>query len=154
MTIIAEPKVHITITIPQARAMVAALDIYMRLGLGQVQVVSEMVADETIPIKAGSRLPWVTPKGEMEDAVHHVTAWCHEIRRALGFLPGESYGVGNRAVSDEAHRAYEMEKVIQKVLALHDDPTPTFRGVHYDGLTVRYTGDPMPECVIEKGAAS
>ncbi|MDA8154537.1 MAG: hypothetical protein M0003_17790 [Acidithiobacillus sp.] len=35
------PKVHITITIPQARAMVEALDLYMRLGLGQVHMVSK-----------------------------------------------------------------------------------------------------------------
>ena len=144
MPINAEPKVHITITIPQARAMVAALDIYMRLGLGQVQMISEMVADGSIPIKSG------LDQSEM-DVIHSVAALCNEIRRELGFLPGESYGVGNRDVSDEAHRAYEMEKVIQKVLALHDDPTPTFRGVHYDGLTVRYTGDPVPECVIEEG---
>lgn len=40
-----EPRLHLTLTIPQARAMVTALDIYMRLGLGQVQMVSEMVAD-------------------------------------------------------------------------------------------------------------
>ena len=147
MPINAEPKVHITITIPQARAMVAALDIYMRLGLGQVQMISEMVADGSIPIKSG------LDQSEM-DVIHNVAALCNEIRRELGFLPGESYGVGNRAVSVEAHRAYEMEKVIQKVLVLHDDPTPTFRGVHYDGLTVRYTGDPVPECVIKKGAMS
>ena len=141
-----EPRLHLTLTIPQARAMVDALDVYMRLGLGQVHMVSEMVADGTIPIKAAG-----SDQSEM-DVIHNVTAQCNEIRRKLGFLPGESYGVGNRAVSDKAHRAYEMEKVIQKVLALHDDPALTFRGVHYDGLTVRYTDDPVPECVIEEGA--
>lgn len=69
----------------------------------------------------------------------------------LGFLPGESYGVGNRAVSDKAHRAYELEKVVKKALAMHNNPTPTFRGVDYDGLIVRYTDDPAPECVIIEG---
>ncbi len=145
MTITADPKVRITLTIPQARAMVEALEIYMRLGLGQVHIVAEMVADGSIPIKAGSDKP------EM-DVIHNVAALCNEIRRELGFLPGESYGVGNREVSDKAHRAYEMEKVIQKSLALHDNPNPTFRSNQYDGLTVRYTDDPAPECVIEEGA--
>jgi hypothetical protein len=34
--------------------MVAALDIYMRLGLGQIHMVAEMVADGSIPIKAAA----------------------------------------------------------------------------------------------------
>lgn len=141
-------KVHLTITIPQARAMVDALDIYMRLGLGQVHMVAEMVADGSIPIKAGSlQIP------EM-DVIHNVTALCNEIRRELGFLPGESYGVGNRAVSDKAHRAYELEKVVKKALAMHNNPTPTFRGVDYDGLSIRYTDDPAPECVIKEETTS
>ena len=146
MTTTAELKVHIALTIPQARAMVEALDIYTRLGLGQVHMIAEMVADRSIPIKAGSL---ETP--EM-DVIHNVTVLCNEIRRELGFLPGESYGVGNRAVSDKAHRAYEIEKVIKKALALYDNQTPAFRGVDYDGLSIRYTDDPKPECVIEEGA--
>ncbi len=146
MTTTAELKVHITLTIPQARAMAEALEIYMRLGLGQVHIVGEMVADGSIPIKAGLlKIP------EM-DAIHNVAALCNEIRRELGFQPGESYGVGNRVVLDKANRAYEIEKVVKKALALHDNPNPTFRGVDYDGLTVRYTDDPAPECVIEEGA--
>ena len=141
------PKVHLTLTIPQARAMAEALEIYMRLGLGQVNMVAEMVADGSIPIKAGS-----LDKPEM-DVIHNVTTLCHEIRRELCFQHGESYGVGSRAVSDKAHRAYEIEKVVKKALALHDDPNPIFRGVNYDGLSIRYTDDPAPECVIEEGGS-
>lgn len=142
MKITADSKVHITLTVSQARAMAEALEIYLRLGLGQVQMVAEMVADGSIPIKTRSV---ITP--EM-DAIHNVAALCNEIRRELGFMPGESYGVGNRAVSSKAHRAYEIEKVVKKALALHDNPNPTFRGVDYDGLSIRYTDDPAPECVI------
>ena len=135
-------QVHLTITIPQARAMVEALDIYMRLGLGQIQTVAEMVADGSIPIKSGSlQIP------EM-DVIHNVTALCNEIRRELGFSAGESYGVGNRAVSDKAHRAYELEKVVKKALSMHNNPNPPFRGVDYDGLSIRYTEDPALECMI------
>ncbi|MBU2792719.1 hypothetical protein HAQ01_04690 [Acidithiobacillus thiooxidans] len=142
----ADPKVHLTLTIPQARAMVAALDIFMRLGLGQVSMVAEMVADGSISIKVGSlEIP-------ESDVIHNVAVLCNGIRRELGFQPGESYGVGNRAVSDKAHRAYEIEKVIKKALAMHDNPNPTFRGVDYDGLSIRYTDDPAPECVIAEGA--
>ena len=109
-------------------------------------MVAEMVADGSIPIKSESvKIP------EM-DAIHNIAALCNEIRRELGFQPGESYGVGNRAVSDKAHRAYEIEKVVKKALAMHDDPNPTMRGVYYDGLTVRYMDDPAPVCVIEEGA--
>lgn len=146
MTSTTYPKVRLTLTIPQARAVVEALDIYMRLGLGQVHMVSEMVADGSIPIKADH-----LGNPEM-DAIHNVAALCNEIRRELGFQPGESYGVGNRVVSDKAHRAYEIEKVVKKALAMHDGPNQTFRGVDHDGLTVRYTDDPAPVCVIEEGA--
>ncbi|MBU2765843.1 hypothetical protein HAP94_06450 [Acidithiobacillus ferrivorans] len=141
-----DPKVHLTLTIPQAHAMAEALEIYVRLGLGRVLMVAEMVADGSIPIKSRSlKIPKM-------DAIHNVTALCDEIRRELGFQHGESYGVGSRAVSDKAHRAYEIEKVVKKALALHDNPNPTFRGVDYDGLSIRYTDDPAPECVITEGA--
>lgn len=121
--------------------------------LGQVQIVAGMVADGSILIKTTACKAGSLKNPEM-DAIHNVTALCNEIRRELGFLPGESYGVGNRAVSDKAHRAYEMEKVVKKVLALHDNPNPTFRGVNYDGLSIRYTEDPAPVCVIEEGSIS
>ncbi|MHB1630666.1 hypothetical protein [Acidithiobacillus sp.] len=148
-TELADPKVHLTLTIPQARAMAEALEIYMRLGLGQVNMVAEMVADGSIPIKAGSlQIPEMDAIHKAHRAYENVTTLCHEIRRELGFQSGESYGVGNRAVSDKAHRAYEIEKVVKKALAMHDDPNPIFRGVNYDGLSIRYTDDPAPECVI------
>ena len=141
----ADPKVQITLTIPQAEAMVGALDIYTRLGLGQVHMFAEMVADGSIPIKSESvKIP------EM-DAIHNIAALCNEIRRELGFQPGESYGVGNRAVSDKAHRAYEIEKVVKKALAMHKNPNPPFHGVQYDGLSIRYTNDPAPVCMITEG---
>ena len=49
-------------------------------------------------------------------------------------------------------RAYEVKKVIDKAVSEHKNPTPEFRTVHYDGLTVRYTSDPAPvaEIVLEK----
>ena len=141
-----DTRVQLTLTIPQARAMAEALEIYMRLGLGQVHMVAEMVADGSIPIKAESvKIP------EM-DAIHNIAALCNEIRRELGFQVGESYGVGTRGVSDKAHRAYEIEKAIKRALALHENPNPAFRGVNYDGLTVRYMDDPAPVCVIGEGA--
>jgi hypothetical protein len=141
------PKVHLTMTIPQARAMAEALEITMRLGLGQVNMVAEMVADGSIPIKTAACKAGSMKIPEME-VIHNVTALCNEVRRELGFQSGESYSVGNRAVSDKAHRAYEIEKVVKKALALHDNPNPIFRGVNYDGLSIRYTDDPAPECVI------
>jgi hypothetical protein len=78
-------------------------------------MVAEMVADGSIPIKAAACKAGYLEKPEM-DVIHNVTALCNEIRRELGFLPGESYGVGNCAVSDRAHRTYDLEKVVQKAL--------------------------------------
>jgi hypothetical protein len=138
--------VHLELTVPQAQALVSALDVYMRLGLGQIYRVAELVSDGFIPIKATK-----TKKSDSETeiaTVQSVTALCNEIRRELGFSSGESYSVSNVAVSERARRAYEIEKVVKKTLAMHTNVEPAFRDVDYDGLIVRYTDDPAPVCII------
>jgi hypothetical protein len=47
-------------------------------------------------------------------------------------------------------RAYEVSRVLDKVLAEYREPNPSFRGVDYDGLRMRYTQDAMPEVVLSK----
>lgn len=138
-----EPLVQITLTIGQAYAVADALEMYSRLALGQIEHIAEAVRDGFIPINKDSQAARRTSEtfAKVDDA-------CALLKGDLGFLPGASYGIGNRQVSTQAHRAYEIKKVLERELALQVNPNPAFRGVHYDGLTIRYTDDPAPECVI------
>jgi phosphoribosylamine-glycine ligase len=67
----------------------------------------------------------------------------------LGYPSNGSMGIGHPHVHVTAKRAYEVEKVLDKVLSEHKDPSPKFRGVNYDGLIVRYTNDPEPTASVE-----
>lgn len=42
----------------------------------------------------------------------------------------------------------KIQITISAALANHRDPNPTFRGVNYDGLCLRYTKDVLPEAVV------
>lgn len=55
--------------------------------------------------------------------------------------------IGHHATKN-ANRCYEIMKVVQKAVAEDRNPNPSFKGVDYDGLTVRYTDDPVPEAAI------
>lgn len=71
-----------------------------------------------------------------------------EKRGALGYPANGSYSIGNARLDGRVQRAYEVKKVLQKALAEHRDPNPSFRGVDYDGLIIRYTQDPVPLAAV------
>ena len=74
---------------------------------------------------------------------------CGGCMELFGFASNASFGIGSHHDSGDAHRGYEIKKVVDRVLAMHREPNPTgFRGVNYDGLIVRYTKDPAPVAVI------
>ncbi len=126
--------------IEQARAVSSALDLYFRLAIGQIEEITELVRIGTIPVggKQGERV-----LASLEQ-IEQVEALANEIKAVLGYSRGGSNGIGNRHIDPSAHRAYEVMKVLDKAIAIQQDPTPKFRGVNYDGLTVRYTKDPAP----------
>lgn len=141
----AAPTVVLELSLAQAAALVEAADLYSRLGIGQLEEVSRLVRAEVIPAYAngaGDRTP-------------ATTAQCDEVERlmksaknALGFHANGSRGIGHAHNDLSVSRAYEVRKVLEQTLALHRDPNPSFRGVNYDGLIVRYTDDPAPRARI------
>lgn len=135
-------KIQIEVTVEQAQVIAKATELLARLSIGQVGQIAEMVASQEIPMYA--------PNG---DSKRYAEAnVCDSVReRVAGILAdlgysgiGHSLGVGNEHVPIAGHRAYEIAKVLQKVLAEHRNPNSTFRGVNYDGLVLRYTQDPAP----------
>lgn len=135
-------KIQMTVTVPQAQAIAKALDLFARLSIGQVGMIAEMVSMQEIPMYAQNGSPGRDVSPEVCDTVQEKV---EEVLRTLGYSGfGHSLGVGNEHVPVAGHRAYEVSKVLEKVLAEHRNPNPEFRGVNYDGLSLRYTNDPAP----------
>lgn len=69
----------------------------------------------------------------------------NQLSQLMGYGGFDSHlGIDNQLMG---RRAYEVSRVLDKAIAEHCNPNPSFRGVDYDGLRVRYTQDAMP--VIE-----
>lgn len=129
-------KLQLELTEQQAIAVSEALDIFSRLGMGQLEIISEAVRMGTIPSPSIG-----DDYGKYKQVYHTIS----EIKELLGFPPGGSYGIHNRSVPVNSRRAYEVKKVIDKAVSENRDPNPKFRGVGYDGLTLRVTeNEPKP----------
>lgn len=141
-----DKKVILECTVDQADMLVKALDVYTRLGIGQVSIIAEMISMNQIPSLPSRAVDPVQPI-DLRDASYGLI---NKLSRLLGYSgSNHSMGIGGSAVNMDTHRAYEMKKVISRALALDRNPKPTFRGVNYDGLIVRYTKDTAPKVCIE-----
>lgn len=124
-------------TLEQAQAVKAALDLYVRMGLGQFNELAYLARFGEIKHKSKDLTS--CELDEFEDLTKNLSDF-------MGHEYGSSFGVGSPRVTATAHRCYEAYKVLAQALAVARDPSPTgFKGVDYDGLTVRYTQDPEPE---------
>lgn len=129
--------VKMEITPEQAGALSRMLDLAVRIHLCQFREIPMLENMGEIKHRDGRELnhaEW--------DELEHCAKRMAEI---FGFSAGASFGIGSTHVSDDAHRAYEVKKVLDKALAVWREPSPQgIRGVNYDGLIVRYTSDPAP----------
>jgi hypothetical protein len=138
--------VTLTLTIDQARSVKSALDMYVRLNMGQFQVIAEAFATGDMKVSDHSE-----PNGSRtadSDTLGDIRRACDDLRLLANHCNGGSFGLGNRGVSVKTHRSYEVYKVLAQALAVHNDPTPVFRHVDYDGLGTRYADGPAPSCSI------
>ncbi len=135
-------RVHLDLTIEQAHAVSQALDLFTRMGIGQMREIAGLVRRGSIPF-APERLG-----ADRLGAMNAIDDLCSGISRQLGFMRNANHGIGGEQVSASARRAYEVGRVLDKALAEHRDPNPSFRGVNYDGLLVRYTSDPEPSASV------
>jgi hypothetical protein len=142
-----ETEVTLTLTIAQARALKTASDLYVRLSLGQFQEIAQYFAQGEF--KVADR-EWPTGALNAEPGlVSSIRRCCDDIRALANHrFGGSSFSIGSRGVSCQAHHAHEINRVLSQALAVDNDPAPSFRGVDYDGLTVRYEDGPVPRCAI------
>jgi len=142
------PRILFTLTPDQALALRDALEFYARISMGQLQVLSEKVREGIIPVRGDSSAARVLASPEACEAIDDLML---QVKQLLGYPGAGSMSIGHQHVHVSGHRAWEMYKVMAQALALHADPAPPFRGVHYDGLTLRYTRDPAPVASVLEG---
>lgn len=127
----------------QAQAASEALDLLSRLGIGQIDQLAELVRMDAVQCLNGDKLEHSSP-----ETCQIVDGVVQHAERLFDYPYGARYGIGHQYVSDVAHHSWELKKVLDKALAMHRDPNPTFRGVNYDGVTVKYTKEPIPEVEV------
>lgn len=138
------PVVHLTLTLEQATALSAAAECYARLCIGQFEELSNLVRHGMIPWFGGARGIEMTREIASAEEADQIESLAAAMKQTLGYPVNGSHGIGHTHNDITATRAWEIRKVLDKALAEHRDPNPRFRGVNYDGLTVRYTDDPAP----------
>lgn len=130
-------------TISEAHATMRSLDFLSRLGIGQIDEVADLVRDDSVQcLRDGKLDPTSADESRLVEAI------VQRAEHAFDYPYGASYGIGHKYVSPVAHRAWEMKKVMDKTLSLHREPNPSFPGVNYDGVTLKYTRDPTPEASV------
>ena len=138
---------QLQLTEGQAQAVAEALELYTRMGLGQVDFLAEQVRmSRLVPEFSAKPLADAERKPLSVRQIDEIETACAAIRRALKYPGGASYGVGSPAVSLPVHRAYEVSCVVRKALA--EQRGISAPHVDLDGLVVRYTSDPAPVCKV------
>lgn len=137
--------VTLEMTVDHAQAVKGAADIFMRLALGQIEEIADLLRMGHIPVNADHRETRQVADPERLDRFEAVM---REAKTILRFAPNASFGIGHPHVADAGKRAYEVYRVLSQALAKHRNPSPTFKGIDYDGLTVRYTQDPPPRASV------
>lgn len=142
------PKLNLELTVDQAGAVANGLDAYVRLCIGQLGEVANLVRAGIIPMAQGGR---GGPRTEASpDVCDAVEALMNQVKTLLGYPVNGNHGIGHPHVALSALRAYEVEKVLKKAVIEHRLPNPAFKGVDYDGLGPRYTTDPAPRALISE----
>lgn len=139
-----DTRFHLTLTDGQAQAVIDALELYTRLGLGQIDYVAELLRFGTLSAfraDASHGEKEIAQPGEIND----IEEMLNQIKGILGYPRNSSHSIGHPDNHISVTRSYEIKKVLQKVVAEARDPNPTMKGVNYDGLIVRYTKDPAPQ---------
>lgn len=138
-------KIRLEMTKEQGQAVAAALDLAVRIGLGQFEEIANLMMSGVV--RATERVP--TDETDEFIAVRaRLEAMMLKGKAVLGHPSNGSYGIGSERLHVNTLRAYETMKVLDKALfSLRPDAATAFKGPNSDGLVVRYTSDPEPVAV-------
>ncbi|MGR5451405.1 hypothetical protein ACP3V3_16935 [Vibrio sp. PNB22_3_1] len=88
----------------QLFAIEQALDLYARIGLGQLDALELLVLEKTLPVKNNLSLA---------DAASETLTHTIALKSKLGFLSTENYGINNPNVAPLVQTAFSTKKVIK-----------------------------------------
>lgn len=137
-------RIQLSLTEGQAQAVLSALELHMRLGIGQIEHLAELIRFDILPQFRPN-----ASEGERRKVGYATTEkvdeQLHLIKEMLGYPRNGSHGIGHPDNHISVSRSYEVLKVLQEAVAVAREPNPAMKTVDYDGLLVRYTSDPEPE---------
>ena len=128
-------QVKLTMTAAQARIIAKALDMYVRLGIGQTEEAADFL-DMVLDVKDLESLRQTMKAVKVEQ---------------LGCPANGSYGIGNEKLADSVHDAYDVKKALEKVIATAE--THDRWSVWHDGNIVKYGKEPHVETSFVKDGA-
>ena len=104
----------VELTDKQASVVVSALDLYLRLGLGQTWAMAEALVE----LHPDKKFDAWGLREKYTDAIQ---------LDLFGFTPTSSYGISNGNVSDRTKIAFDIEQTIRGRQSLHmgSEPIPT-----------------------------
>lgn len=113
----AEQQFVLTLTASQAQTLVEALDMFSRIGIGQIHEVENVVTRYGMDRKEHNY-----------EAVRNALDFVR--RELMGFEPGGSYGIFHKKVHNVFKDAWDLQQVIRYVLAWTKNPEGGF-GVNF-----------------------
>ena len=126
---------QVNYTKKQLRVIEQALNLVTRLGLGQIDCVGEFLDYHNCDKKKDPKFPsYWDLRNKYFDPMK---------KDLFGFESGASYGVGNKEVHDDSHIAYDMQKAIQKVIAIEENHDSS--SVWHNGDILHYGSEPHIE---------
>jgi hypothetical protein len=129
-----ERDVRLKVTAKQLSILQEALDLYVRVGIGQLEIVAENISFNIEKEKIRKNI------NEIRDIFDQAK------KEIFGFACGESFGISSSAVDDATKIAYDMQKVVQKEISEQRE----FKGfdVWRDGPILHLGSEPI--ATVEK----
>ena len=129
-------KFSMSLTLKQLKILEDALDLYTRVGIGQLEIIGEKL-NTLFPSGKHATIPWKLKE-----------KYLNKIKMEFfEFQSGQSYGIGHQKVSDKAKIGYDLQKTIQKTIAEKDDHNRM--SVWHDGNILKLGSEPLAK-ITEK----
>lgn len=122
-------NLQLNVTPAQARLLIEALDLRVRIGIGQIEAVAEAIGHPT----------------DYDEIRNHLFA----VKRILGHPANGSHGIANPQISPTTKTSYDLMKAIQKGVATAEDHASF--SVWHDGDILHLGTEPTARVAIVRG---
>lgn len=134
------PEIEIILklkSLEQAHAVLEALELFARVGMGQLDELTSMARDGRIPYGPSG------VQGDEIQSLNRVADLIGQVKTALGHSPSSSWGIVAPEVPIQARRAWEAYRILAQAVGSHQAATKVAVGrrIFSDGLSVRVTND-------------